>query len=124
MLRHPKSRLDAGEKSRTMQQKIIPEPFPDKWRRAAAVARRFIVLIIALLPLFSALIFSYHYHSDLKNNPDCAICKSAQDLSSGDKQEPLSLVPQEITVAPAIFTEYSFSSSIFVCFLSNRAPPA
>ena len=107
-----------------MQQKIILLSFPDQWRRAAAIARHFVTIIIALLPLFSALIFSYHCHSDLTNNPDCAICKSFEDLSSGDKQEPLSLVPQEIVVAPAICTEYSFSSSILACSLSNRAPPA
>ncbi len=82
-----------------------------------------LLIIIALLPLFSALITAYHYHADLRTHPDCAVCKSAEDLSSGDKQEPLSFIPQELLIGPCFCEMVAFRSDNLINSINNRAPP-
>ncbi len=82
------------------------------------------IYIVALVLLSCAFITSYHFHPNLETRPDCAICKSASDLSGGDKHEPLSLIPQEILLATFIIPPTKSVYAIFVCSQSNRAPPA
>ncbi len=86
--------------------------------------RSIIILGVALALLSSALITSHHFHLNLETQPDCAICKSASDLSSGDKQDAITLIPQDVVqtapVIPQILSVYWISARS----LNNRAPPA
>jgi hypothetical protein len=100
--------------------KMILRAAPD----LPADIRRAVLVLIALLPLFSALITSYHYHNDFKSRTDCAVCKSASDLSSGSKQETLSVIPPESLELNVEPEAPRFSENVLPCSLKSRAPPA
>lgn len=85
--------------------------------------RRLLLICVALLPLFSVVITAYHHHADLQTRPDCAICKSAEDLSSGDKQEPPSLRPLEFLARPCFPEPVSTADNMLTNSINNRAPP-
>lgn len=82
-----------------------------------------IVFAVALALLSSAFITSYHFHPDLDTRPDCAVCKSASDLSSGDKQDQPVLAPQEIVETLAVLPRFNPAYAVFEALLTNRAPP-
>ena len=98
-------------------------PTPQESPGTARKMRYLFLFFTALLPLLSALITSYHYHADMKSSPDCAVCKSEQDLSSGDQQEPLSLKPQEFVVMSSFSEDFNNVLEIFTFSLTTRAPP-
>jgi hypothetical protein len=98
-------------------------PAPQESPGTARKMKHLFLCFAALLLLLSALITSYHYHADMKSSPDCAVCKSAQDLSSGDQQEPLSLKPQEFVVMSSFSEDFNSIHEIFTFSLTTRAPP-
>jgi hypothetical protein len=80
------------------------------------------ILFIALI-LYSILAASLHHHSDLEVVAGCAICKFADDLSSGDKT---ALYP----LLTPFFVLISVNSDSFECIFRiatiaviARAPP-
>jgi hypothetical protein len=98
-------------------------PAPQASPGTARKIKHLFLCFAALLPLLSALITSYHYHADMKISPDCAVCKSAQDLSSGDQQELLSLKPQEFVVMSSCSEDFNSVHEILTFSLTTRAPP-
>jgi hypothetical protein len=92
---------------------------------ATIYAQRFVLVVMAFLLLFSAVVVASDFHDDLKTRLDCAICELNEDLSSGSSQEFVFLsTPQllELTVVPetSIGESVVFVRSIAV----PRAPPA
>ncbi len=81
-------------------------------------------IIIAVLFLFSAFLIVPHFHDDLKNRVDCALCQSVLALSSGAKQEFIFLTPPQLlqlSFVPEVLTGESFT---FVFSIDvPRAPP-
>jgi hypothetical protein len=98
-------------------------PAPQESPRTTRKMQHLFLFVAALLPLLSAFITSYHYDADMKSSPDCAVCKSAQDLSSGDLQELLSLKPQEFVVMSSFSEGFNSVREIFTFSLTTRAPP-
>ena len=83
---------------------------------------KYLPLLLAVLIIYSICAVALHCHEDLKSRVDCAICKFADDLSSGDNAAPH---------LPAIaYIAHSFCLEASIWFLAmptaavaGRAPP-
>ncbi len=89
-----------------------------------STANKAVWVIIAILFLFSAFFVAHHFHDDFKTRVDCALCQSAQALSSGTKQDILLLVPPQLlelffVLETSISHDFAFVFSIII----PRAPP-
>ncbi len=83
--------------------------------------RHLSILIIAII-LYSIPILSFHHHDDLKA-PDCAICKFADDFSSGDRAAPQSLItPSFVLICFASDTFIQIVETMTISVIT-RAPP-
>ncbi len=91
--------------------------------RTTSAATSLIVLSVALALFSSALITAFHFHPNLETRPDCAICKSASDLSSGDKHDGIVLIPLEVVQTVPVIPQILSVSTIFIRSLNSRAPP-
>lgn len=79
--------------------------------------------ILVLLILSSVLIPSYHHHADMMENSNCAICKVAHDLSTGDKPELLLLAHPRVSdtlFSPKI---QQYLSPLVTFSVNSRASP-
>ena len=89
-----------------------------------ASLQRLAYIIIALLPLCSALITSYHYHANAKERPDCAICKSAEDLDGGgDQQAPFAPLHERAVFLTVNSDTQSFVLQLVLFKINARPPP-
>ncbi len=84
--------------------------------------RHLSVLFIAII-LYSILIISFHHHAGLNVRPDCAICKFADDLSSGDKA-----ALQSLATLPLVFICFASGASMRIVeamttAVITRSPP-
>ncbi len=84
---------------------------------------RLLLCILALLVLSAALATAYHFHLDPNTSAECAICKSTDDLSAGNSQQTLSVVPQEIFLTNSSIDQIISVYTVYIDLKQNRAPP-
>jgi hypothetical protein len=85
--------------------------------------RSFVIFFLAALPLFAILVTSSHFHKDLATRLDCALCKSALDLSSGNMHSTPSLEPLDYEKLPYRAEPVQFEQKNMVTLTEYRAPP-
>ncbi len=98
--------------------------FRKKSRGTIQRAKSPFVYFVVMLPLFALLVTSSHYHADLTKRLDCALCKSAQDLSSGDSQGVVSFDPQRCEETAFIAEPVQCGQNILASVMDCRAPPS
>lgn len=79
-------------------------------------------IFIALM-LCSTLLPAFHHHADLREHDDCAICKVAHDLATGDTPVLLTLAPPQIletSFAPPLIPNVH---SVIAFSVDSRASP-
>jgi hypothetical protein len=92
---------------------------------ATSIAERIVLIVMACLFLFSAFVVAHDFHDNLKNRLDCAICESAQDLSSGGVEEGVSPAPPQLLCLSFVPETLANERVIFVrSVILLRAPPA
>ncbi len=87
-----------------------------------ALLRNVSALLVALL-LSAILATALHHHAAFKTYSECAFCKFADDLSSGDKAEAPALVVPEFVRMSLGFEAVSFLDTIPVHLICFRGPP-
>lgn len=86
------------------------------------ITKQICLFFIALL-LCSTLLPAFHHHADLREHSDCAICKVAHDLATGDTPELLSLATQQLletSFAPSLVLN---AHSAIAFSVDSRASP-